>query len=327
MRTRTLTIRSLSARWLSTSRGDHSPGSGERFSSTSEACSDIRCTSSNAVRSTATGSSWPRKPSSSWRYSSNSVTGSGMRHSVPEAAQMDTPIAASVGSPAPPNRGRTRVAVRCAMLNVAREFNSDRRGMTGSYPPIGDYALLSDCHSAALVSRDGSIDWCCFDRFDARPVFGRVLDWSHGGHFQISTVEPATATRRYLPGTNILETQFETSTGRLTLTDCLAIHEGSQADDAEAVDPYRQLVRLVRCDAGQVTVHVEFRPRFDYGLTTPQLIRVAPELATVYGGADALLVQSDLPGERTDLAGFSGDRTLSSGERAYAVVTYARPHE
>jgi GH15 family glucan-1,4-alpha-glucosidase len=240
---------------------------------------------------------------------------------------MDTLIAASLGSPAPPHRDRTRVAVRCAMLNVAREFDIDRCSMTGSYPPIGDYALLSDCHSAALVSRDGSIDWCCFDRFDARPVFGRVLDWLHGGHFQISTVEPATATRRYLPGTNILETQFEASTGRLTLTDCLAIHEASQADDAEAVDPYRQLVRLVRCDAGQVTVHVEFRPRFDYGLTTPQLIRVAPELATVYGGADALLVQSDLPGERTDLASFSGDRTLSSGERAYAVVTYARPHE
>jgi alpha,alpha-trehalase len=66
----------------------------------------------------------------------------------------------------------------------------------GAYPPIGDYALLSDCHSAALVSRDGSIDWCCFHRFDARPVFARLLDWSGGGHFRIAPAAPATVTRR-----------------------------------------------------------------------------------------------------------------------------------
>ena len=68
-----------------------------------------------------------------------------------------------------------------------------------AYPPIGDYALLSDCHSAALVSRDGSIDWGCFHRFDARPVFARLLDWSGGGHFRIAPTAPATVTRRYLP--------------------------------------------------------------------------------------------------------------------------------
>ncbi len=195
------------------------------------------------------------------------------------------------------------------------------------YPAIGDYALLSDCHSAALVSRDGSIDWCCFDRFDARPVFGRLLDWSRGGHFQITTVGESTTTRRYLPGTNILETHYKTETGELVVVDCLAIHEASQADDAEAVEPYRQLVRLIRCEAGQVTIRCEFCPRFDFGLTTPQLIRVAPDLATVFGGADALLIQSDLLDEHTDLAGFSGERTLRAGERASAVVTYAQPHE
>jgi hypothetical protein len=72
----------------------------------------------------------------------------------------------------------------------------------GAYPPIGDYALLSDCHSAALVSRDGSIDWCCFHRFDARPVFARLLDWSGGGHFRIAPTAPATVSRRYPPPTS-----------------------------------------------------------------------------------------------------------------------------
>src|SRR5438093_9963881 len=93
------------------------------------------------------------------------------------------------------------------------------QGGTMSTTPIADYALISDCHSAALVSRDGSVDWCCFDRFDARPVFARLLDWSRGGHFRIGPRPPYRATRRYLPGTNILETRFETDRGSLVLTD------------------------------------------------------------------------------------------------------------
>lgn len=87
------------------------------------------------------------------------------------------------------------------------------------YPPIGDYALIGDCHSAALVSRDGSIDWCCFHRFDARSVFGRVLDWNRGGHCRIAPREPYRTTRRYLPQTNVLETRFVTADGVITVTD------------------------------------------------------------------------------------------------------------
>src|SRR5262245_29194801 len=217
----------------------------------------------------------------------------------------------------------------CAMLSVARESYVDRRGMTGSYPPIGDYALISDCHSAALVSRDGSVDWCCFDRFDARPVFARLLDWAGGGHFRLAPRAPYRTTRRYRPGTNILETCFETEGGRLVLTDCLAVRESSTAADAEAVDPYRQLIRLLRCEAGEVPVGCELEPCFDYGLTTPELRRVGPDLATVVGGADALLVQieSDLLVKRTGLSSAVGVRTLRAGEQISAVLTYARPHE
>jgi GH15 family glucan-1,4-alpha-glucosidase len=196
-----------------------------------------------------------------------------------------------------------------------------------AYPPIADYALISDCHSAALVSRDGSVDWCCFDRFDARPVFARLLDWSRGGHFRIGPRPPYRATRRYLPGTNILETRFETDRGSLVLTDCLAVRETSMAEDAEAVEPYRQLIRLLRCEDGEVPVEFEFEPRFDYGLTTPQLQRVGPDLASVYGGADALVIQSDLLVERTGLSSSAGERTLRAGEQAAAVLTYSRPHE
>src|SRR5919199_531272 len=134
------------------------------------------------------------------------------------------------------------------------------------YPPIAAYALLSDCHSAALVSPDGSVDWCCFDRFDARPVFARLLDWARGGHFRIAPSQPYRSSRRYLPGTNVLETRFETNGGVLVLTDCLAIRDTPAAEvGVSAVEPYRQLVRLVRCEAGEVEVSFEFEPRFDYG--------------------------------------------------------------
>ena len=196
--------------------------------------------------------------------------------------------------------------------------------MATPYPPIAAYALLSDSHSAALVSSEGSIDWCCFERFDARPVFARILDWSRGGHFQICPTTAYRSRRRYLPGTNIVETRFESDAGVLVLTDCLAVREFETRD---AVEPYRQLIRLVHCVAGEVPIRVDFEPRFDYGLTTPQMRPLDDHLATVFGGADALVVQSDLGVHRAGLSSSEGERTLRAGERAYALLTYAKPHQ
>jgi alpha,alpha-trehalase len=195
-----------------------------------------------------------------------------------------------------------------------------------SYPPISAYALISDCHSAALISPDGSVDWCCFDRFDARPVFARLLDWQRGGHFRICPTRPYRSTRRYLPGTNVLETRFESDDGVLVLTDCLAIHDSPASENGRPVEPCRQLIRLLSCEAGEVEVDFQFEPRFDYGLTSPQITLHGPGLATVYGGADALLLQSDLLGSQTGLATVAGGKTLRAGEQATAVLTYDLPH-
>ncbi len=199
--------------------------------------------------------------------------------------------------------------------------------MSRAYPPIADYALIGDCHSVALVSRDGEIDWCCFHRFDSRPVFARLVDWSRGGYFRIAPVEPYRALRRYLPGTNILETRFETSSGVFVLTDCFPIRETPSSDDADPVHPFHQLVRIGRCERGEVSVHLEFAPRFDYGLTVPALKLIGGGLVTVIGGADALLLQSDLPMSQTDINACEGKRALRTGEVTRAVLTYALPHE
>jgi alpha,alpha-trehalase len=189
------------------------------------------------------------------------------------------------------------------------------------YPPISDYALLSDCHSGALVSKDGSIDWCTFHRFEARPVFGRILDWAKAGFFRIAPLdEDYQATRRYLPGTNVLETTFKTPAGTLVLTDFFVYR-------VESGHPDHQLIRIVRCDEGEVAVKVKFVPRFDYGLTSPRLEKLADDLVIAYGGADALVLQSELPFGHAELSATEGNRTLQAEEEAFVVLTYQLPHE
>lgn len=186
------------------------------------------------------------------------------------------------------------------------------------YPPIADYALLSDCHSAALVSRAGSIDWCCFHRFDARPVFGRLLDWRRGGYFSLAPAGFAEVSRRYRPGTNLLETTFTTASGTLLLTDCIPVHER----DDETLQPYHQLIRIARCVDGSVDVVCDVSPRFDYGWTVPRLELRSDRLGVVYGGADALVVQSDCSLEKSDTGDAGARFSLGAGEECILAVTY-----
>jgi GH15 family glucan-1,4-alpha-glucosidase len=196
------------------------------------------------------------------------------------------------------------------------------------YPPIADYALLSDCHSCALVSTDGSIDWCTFHRFEARPVFGRILDWAKAGFFRIAPLDDDyEPTRRYLPGTNVLETTFKTPSGTLVLTDFFAFRVPGPGEDAHSAHPDHQLIRIVRCTEGEVAVKVKVVPRFDYGLTTPRLERLADDLVTVYGGSDSLVLQSELPFGDAERSATQGNRTLRAGEESFVVMTYQLPHE
>ena len=91
------------------------------------------------------------------------------------------------------------------------------------YRPIRDYAAIGDCHGAALVSRDGSIDWCTLRRFDADPVFCRILDAGRGGFWSIRPLGEYRAARSYLEGTNILRTVFSTRGGEVAVTDFMPV--------------------------------------------------------------------------------------------------------
>ena len=115
---------------------------------------------------------------------------------------------------------------------------------TETYPPIGDYGLISDMHSCALVSKAGSIDWCCLPRFDSPAIFSRILDWQKGGFFQVAAGEILSVSRRYLPETNILETTFTTNTGVARLTDFMPVHPHPATAFVRGISRRRRPARL-----------------------------------------------------------------------------------
>jgi alpha,alpha-trehalase len=157
---------------------------------------------------------------------------------------------------------------------------------------IEDHALLSDCHSAALVDRRGSVEWLCWPRFDSPSVFGRLLD-DDAGHFRLG---PATdiasndaevqVSRRYLDGSLVLVTEFRTADGVLELTDALAMAEGARGHDLGIGSP-GMLLRRARCTQGTVELEIDLAPRFEYGLTHP-LVASADQGYVARGGSMTL---------------------------------------
>jgi alpha,alpha-trehalase len=125
----------------------------------------------------------------------------------------------------------------------------------------------------------------------------------------------------------VLETSFETPAGTLVLTDFFAFHVPASGEDARSAHPDHQLIRIARCTGGEVAVKVKLVPRFDYGLTTPRLETLSDDLVIVYGGADALVLQSELPFGDAERSATEGNRTLHAGEEAFVVLTYQLPHE
>lgn len=149
--------------------------------------------------------------------------------------------------------------------------------------PIEDYALIGDCHTAALVGRDGSIDWLCLPRFDAPACFAALLGSPENGRWLVAPVsEPRRVTRRYRPGTLVLETVFETADGAVRVTDCMPMSNG-RADVLRTVEGLR----------GRVPMHMELVMRLDYGSIVPWVRRVDGSLLAT-AGPDTLELRTPL---------------------------------
>jgi GH15 family glucan-1,4-alpha-glucosidase len=161
-----------------------------------------------------------------------------------------------------------------------------------SHLPIADYGLLSDCRSAALVSRQGSVDWLCFPRFDGASVFGRILD-DRAGHWSIRPAGESEASRRYVEDTMLLETTFRTATGSVTLLDGLAFGRNERGHELGA-GAVGALLRRVTGIEGEVELELEYAPRPEYGLIRP-LLELVPGGVWARGGADVLALSSPVP--------------------------------
>ena len=191
--------------------------------------------------------------------------------------------------------------------------------------PIADYALLSDRHTAALVSRTGSVDWLCAPRFDSPSLFGRLLDRG-AGHFSVRPLDAsADVDRRYVDETMVLETTWTTATGTLVVLDALASGDGGGDPHTLGANAPRALIRALECTAGQVEVAVEFAPRPEYGLVQP-LLAAVPGGVMMRGGADVLALSCPVP-LAADSRAATGTLILRAGEHATLGLTHRTTSE
>jgi len=129
-------------------------------------------------------------------------------------------------------------------------------------PAIGDYGLIGDCRSAALISRHGSLDWLCWPWFDSPSVFAAILDLEKGGFWRIAPAGEYTSRHRYIPETNVLETEFYTPSGTLRLTDCMPVYDF--AYERAHLLPDREVLRIVECVSGEVKLDGVYFPAPKY---------------------------------------------------------------
>jgi GH15 family glucan-1,4-alpha-glucosidase len=213
--------------------------------------------------------------------------------------------------------GRHRPAQPAEVKPAADNPKSERAGGGTSQPgpsPIEDYALIGDCHTAALVSKDGSIDWLCWPRFDSPACFAALLGSPGNGRWRIAPAEPPVrVTRRYLPGTMVLETLFETASGTVALIDFMAVEKSS-------------IVRIVEGRGGTVEMRLDLALRVEYGAAIPWVTRLNHGSGIrAIAGPDQVVLHGDakLHGRAmTTVASFPSE----AGQRTRFVLTHAASH-
>ncbi len=191
-----------------------------------------------------------------------------------------------------------------------------------TYRPIGDYALIGDCRSAALVSRDGTIDWLCYPRFDSPSVFAAILDAQRGGRFRVRPVSDFRAERRYVPNTNVLETIFRTAGGAVRVRDLMPV---AREDEKRAtLTPDHQLLREIQGLEGEVELQILYEPQPDYGRGDPVLCERGAFGICCESGRAAIALRSELPLTiARDRRSAYGVARVRAGQRAYLSLTYS----
>ncbi|MEZ2141798.1 glycoside hydrolase family 15 protein [Bradyrhizobium sp. DN5] len=194
--------------------------------------------------------------------------------------------------------------------------------MTTHWHAIGDYGLIGDCRIAALVNRNGSIDWLCLPHYAGPAFFAAILDRSKGGRFSVKPAVPYQIERHYVGNSNVLQTTFKVDGGELRLTDAICIPgllEGQQ------LQPQRELLREIEAVGTGIPVEVVYEPRPNYGRANANLITLGKLGWRCAWRDHLLLLQSDLPlGLATDGTSIGAEVRLSPGERHFLSATYVR---
>ena len=180
---------------------------------------------------------------------------------------------------------------------------------------IEDYGLIGDCETAALVSKDGSIDWLCWPRFDSGACFAALLGNSKNGRWRIAPAQAKSRiTRRYRPATLILETTFTTADGEVTVIDFMPLREQAS-----------HLVRLVVGTRGTVAIRTELVIRFDYGQSVPWVKRTENGDLLAISGPDMVVLRTPVEMRGEQLTSV-GEFTVSAGETIPFVLMYVQSH-
>ena len=174
-----------------------------------------------------------------------------------------------------------------------------------TFPPIEDYGLIGDCHSAALVSSHGSIDWLCLPRFDSPSIFARILDAERTDAWSLHPTGQFHAQHQYLEYTNVLETIFTSDQGRVRLLDFMPILPEVTSG---TVSSLRTVLRIVEGIDGETELESNCTPRLGYGKVTPAFIKHGTEVSfdryrltgpTAWQGNEATGTISGAPGLHT----------------------------
>ncbi|HEX4719576.1 MAG TPA: glycoside hydrolase family 15 protein [Thermoleophilaceae bacterium] len=182
------------------------------------------------------------------------------------------------------------------------------------YAPIQDYAVIGNKRNAALVALDGSIDWLCLPRFDAPSVFGALLDPQRAGAWTLQPAEPFQVTRRYVDGSNVLETTFETEGGAVRVTDAITRAPTRPID-------WDEIVRRIDCISGEVHVRWRVEPRFDYQAVHPEVTAEDGAYAMRSGTLQLVLQGWDAGEVRVADGGLEAETTLREGDSALLVLS------
>jgi GH15 family glucan-1,4-alpha-glucosidase len=181
---------------------------------------------------------------------------------------------------------------------------------------IEDYALIGDCATAGLVGRNGSIDWLCLPRFDSPACFAALLGTPENGRWLIAPADPAyRVDRRYLDGSLVLATMFETAEGAVEVIDFFRPRQGPP-----------HLVRLVRGARGRLAMQVEVILRFDYGYLVPWVERLPEGGISAIAGPERVVLRTPVPLRGEDLKTV-GDFEIGAGETIPFVLTYGPSHQ